>query len=348
MRNYNLDILRIIFALLVVIMHINIDSPLKHFSLINKAYIFVDFFFVLSAFVLFLSYKRDNSSVIKLAIKRFKRLYPLHLFILVLFFLFELVKYFVFEKYFHLNTNAFNDETSLSSLVVSLLLLDSFNIYAHNIWNAPAWSISAELYAYFLLLLFTFLGKKFRVIIFCLITLFVVFFVIRRGSLDYGSNFGIVRCLYSYLLVVLFFQINLSRIVNFIYFLLSLLLLVFYFIFSDSFVNYEFLLPVLFTYIIFFIYYKIPSFKHNKYLIKLADLSFEIYLVQALVIVFFSDLFILFKNKFNSLFYIDKSGLIVFNDPLIALIATLIIVVLVILSSIVVSKTLDKLQRIKL
>ncbi len=348
MRNYNLDILRIIFALLVVIMHINIDSPLKHFSLINKAYIFVDFFFVLSAFVLFLSYKRDNSTVMKLAIKRFKRLYPLHLFILVLFFLFELVKYFIFEKYFHLNTNAFKDETSLSSFVVSLLLLDSFNIYSHNIWNAPAWSISAELYAYFLLLLFTFLGKKFRIIIFCLITLFVIFFVIRRGTLDYGSNFGIVRCLYSYLLVVLFFQINLSRIVNSYVFLLSLLLLVFYFIFSDSFVNFEYFLPVLFTCIIFFIYYKVPSFLHNKYLIKLADLSFEIYLVQALIIVFFSDLFILFKNKFNCLYFIDKSGLIVFNNSIIALLSTLIIVVMVIFSSIVVSKTLDKLQRIKL
>jgi peptidoglycan/LPS O-acetylase OafA/YrhL len=80
----------------------------------------------------------------------------------------------------------------------------------------------------------------------------------------------------------------------------------------------------------------------------LADLSFEIYLVQALIIVFFSDLFILFKNKFNCLYFIDKSGLIVFNNSIIALLSTLIIVVMVIFSSIVVSKTLDKLQRIKL
>jgi peptidoglycan/LPS O-acetylase OafA/YrhL len=326
-------------------MHINIESPLKHISLVNQAYVFVDFFFILSAFVLYLSYDRDNSTFKKLVFKRIKRLYPLHLFILLLFFIFELIKYFIIEKHFHLNTNAFHNETSISSFFVSLLLLDSFSLFPHNIWNAPAWSISAELYAYIFIVFFTF-HDKLKNYIFSIMIILVCLFVFNRGTLDYGSNFGIIRCLYSYILVILFFRYKLIRIINPFSFCVSIALVIMYFLFYKYFTNFEFVLPIAFTFIIFFIYYKIPAYTYNKYLIKLADLSFEVYLIQALIIVFFSDIFILLKDKFHIYYNVDKTGLVIFNNVINSLFMTLLIVTIIIFSSFLVSNVLYKIKKL--
>ncbi len=349
MRSYNLDILRIIFALLVVIMHINIDSIFKQVSIVNNAYVFVDFFFVLSAFVLYLSYERqyksDTASI--LILKRIKRLYPLHLFILIIFFVFEIFKYYTVEKLLNYNTNAFNEETSLVSFLASLFLLDSFRIFSHNIWNAPAWSISAELYSYIFLVLLSTIKNYIRNIVFILAFCLIVVFVVNRGSLNYGFDFGILRCLYSYMIVILFFRLKLKSFINSFTFVLAILAVLAYFIFPEVFYQYEYILPLIFTIIVFHIYYKFPKFRFNKILLKLADLSFEVYLIQALVIVLFSDIFILLKNKCSFLYQIESNGLVIFFNSNYAIISTIIEMIIVVISATLISKVVLKYNFIK-
>ena len=96
-----LDVFRALAALSVCAIHFNFDSFFyNHFG--NG--LFVQLFFALSGFVIFLNYYGKIRNFIDLRffiIKRFKRLYPLHLFFLIIFVLLEVLKYFFILKYGH-------------------------------------------------------------------------------------------------------------------------------------------------------------------------------------------------------------------------------------------------------
>src|ERR1700750_2532859 len=101
-----LDIFGGIFASMVVFF------PMSAFSntiIINNEFIynsdlFVDFFFVLSGFVIAYSYQsiKTRAELSKFYKKRFFRLYPLHLIVLLLFVVIELSKHFA-SSYVHVN-----------------------------------------------------------------------------------------------------------------------------------------------------------------------------------------------------------------------------------------------------
>ena len=85
-----LETYRAFAALMIAAIHFDVNSPLVNHSFANGY--FVHFFFCLSGFVIYFNYKDKikNFENIKLFIKkRFLRLYPLHLFFLVLFLFIE-------------------------------------------------------------------------------------------------------------------------------------------------------------------------------------------------------------------------------------------------------------------
>lgn len=93
----SLDSLRGIAAILVFFYHISFKTFLSHIALIEKGYLMVDFFFILSGFVITHSYEHrlKNFHEAKFFIlKRFSRLYPLHLLMLLLYLGLEFFKYF--------------------------------------------------------------------------------------------------------------------------------------------------------------------------------------------------------------------------------------------------------------
>ena len=124
--------------------------------LFYKSYLWVDLFFLLSGFVLAYVYQaRFESAVEKASYKRFMwarfaRVYPLHLFMLVLFVVLEAVKWWLVTSHSagaeYLGT-PFSDSYSSFTLFTNLLLLQTFHWDAY--WNQPAWSISAEWLIYF-------------------------------------------------------------------------------------------------------------------------------------------------------------------------------------------------------
>lgn len=84
-----LDSLRGICALMVTLYHLNTYSIVKELPFFINAYLFVDFFFVLSGFVIATNYQARLAAgfgIQKFMLPRFGRLYPLYLAVLVCFF----------------------------------------------------------------------------------------------------------------------------------------------------------------------------------------------------------------------------------------------------------------------
>jgi peptidoglycan/LPS O-acetylase OafA/YrhL len=92
---YQLESLRGIAAVMVVLYHCAGRAKFE-IAFANNFYLFVDFFFVLSGFVIALNYsgKIDTKNdFFDFQFKRFLRLYPLHFAMLVVFLFLEIFKY---------------------------------------------------------------------------------------------------------------------------------------------------------------------------------------------------------------------------------------------------------------
>lgn len=214
-RYYALDALRGIFAVLIVLYHMYDYNVLVDNFFINKSLIFVDYFFVLSGFVIMHNYKsRINSfaSLRQFVINRFWRLYPLHLFCLVLIFLLELFKYVLHSK----GILAFPPFTSntFERLIGQLFLVNSAGlIVGENFtgqWNYPSWSISGEYIAYitFALSILVF-SKKLKQAGFVLILSILIYIYIDYQDFNIISttSFGFLRAIYGFFIGVITYDI---------------------------------------------------------------------------------------------------------------------------------------------
>ncbi len=151
MRIVVLDSLRGLFALSIVFLHGAFQSDFFYSPLVRNSGVFVDFFFVLSGFVITLAYQKrvcDGRSFSGFMIRRVGRLWPLHMFVLAMFLLLALIKYLAdLAGLFSANAPYTFPELAgyLVENVFFLHALRNEDVY----WlNFPSWSISAEFWAY--------------------------------------------------------------------------------------------------------------------------------------------------------------------------------------------------------
>lgn len=188
-----LESLRGLSALMVVLYHMKPATLLSESHISRSGYFFVDFFFVLSGFVIFYNYQDrliDLNSLKTFYIRRLKRLYPLHFYTLILTLVLAIFKlllsnYIVFEE-------APFKEDFLRSFLPQLFLLNSTPLFYDFDWNGQNWSISAELIAYILSggLLFA-LRKKKKALMLSMIIIVVLSysFFIFSGDYNIAKNF---------------------------------------------------------------------------------------------------------------------------------------------------------------
>lgn len=146
-----LDAARGICAVVVVIFHFIhvMDSAAAEISFFRNGYLFVDFFFVLSGFVLCHSYRGRIASVDdfrRFVIKRFGRVWPLHAVVLAGFIL-TIVTIGFLPHPAELSLTWHDGSYTIDSIVPSALLLTAVGLQG-SVWNGPAWSIGAEYYTY--------------------------------------------------------------------------------------------------------------------------------------------------------------------------------------------------------
>jgi peptidoglycan/LPS O-acetylase OafA/YrhL len=254
----------------------------------------VDFFFVLSGFVIAYRYQEQIKNLhdcINFQTKRFLRLYPLHLIMLIAFLGVECSKY-IAQTYFGLNSNvspfSVNDATSF---IFNLLLLQ--NIFQGTLtWNGPSWSISSEFYTYILFATLTASVYKKRVMYF--IALFIIislsFYLLLISNMS--SSNGLLRCLYSFFLGVLVYHIHTHLALKIpsalVYLVLLLSIISICLTGGEDVIDINIFVPLLFSILIYSLltspedmYFK--TILQNKFLIRLGTISYGIYMVHILV-----------------------------------------------------------------
>ncbi len=139
-----LDGWRGICAVLVALHHFSANGYLAVMPLIRNAWLFVDFFFVLSGFVISHAYSQKltgGREIGPFAWRRFARLWPLHVAVLGAFVAMELVR-------FAMTGSGFTGERAPVAILANLALVQSLGIFNGLTWNTPSWSISTEFYTY--------------------------------------------------------------------------------------------------------------------------------------------------------------------------------------------------------
>jgi peptidoglycan/LPS O-acetylase OafA/YrhL len=301
MRFRAIDTFRGLAAILVILFHIPDSTLLKGNQVISHGYIAVDFFFVLSGFVMAHSYLNkinDVPSAKSFVIKRFKRIYPLHLFTLLVFLAFETGRFIVNGYFVKLSTPPF-DNCSVATFIANLTLTHSMGLFDHLSWNLPSWSISVEFYAYiaWAIMLIAFRKKLWLIGVFSLP--FIVWFVWKfNGNMEYTYDYGFIRCMFGFLLgmYAYLFASKLKRKIDTRVATITeigLLGLTGYFlsVFNTS---YHWIMPFWFAIIIIFFSTETGSvaklFAHSR-LKFLGELSFSYYLNHIVIIRVFDLLF---------------------------------------------------------
>ncbi|AEI49774.1 acyltransferase family protein [Runella slithyformis] len=200
-----LDTFRGIFASMVVFFHLAdfADTPLLNNDFVRNSDMFVDFFFVLSGFVIAYNYQSFSKTedIGMFLQKRLYRIYPLHVLMLFAFLFIELVKGSL-SAYVQVNQPV-GQNNNLYSFLTSLFLINSVRMPGINdvSWNIPSWSISAEMISYVVYGLCLWLMYKWKMLrqkftFFLLITLLAFTAMVWTNNsfrLNYSFDYGFLR-----------------------------------------------------------------------------------------------------------------------------------------------------------
>ena len=142
-----LDSLRGVCAVLVVMFHMPVASHWRDWGLVQHGYLFVDYFFVLSGFVIAHAYSQRLKTPVdagRFMVRRLGRVWPLHALMLAAFIGLELVRLWApFD-----GATPFTRDRSVESIFTNLFLIQAFHIHPSLTWNGPAWTLSVEVGCY--------------------------------------------------------------------------------------------------------------------------------------------------------------------------------------------------------
>lgn len=211
-RYYVLDAFRGLAALMVALFHFKLDNPVTDSVLVNQAWLFVDFFFVLSGFVLAHTYFYERAVDLRAFTRaRLARLYPLYLYALLVMVAFETLKFVLDRMGFALFNNPPFSENDLPGFIYNVSLLNSFGFDHELTWNTPGWSISAEFWSNMLiagLLALPFLRGRFHVVAWIVLLGSMGALVATNKGLDLTYDAGWLRCLYGFTLGMLVYSLH--------------------------------------------------------------------------------------------------------------------------------------------
>lgn len=185
-----------------------------------RSYLWVDFFFVLSGFLLAWLYgtrvglERPPHAYLVFLRARFARIYPLHLVTLLAMLGVNLAMvaaeirssgldaYLAGENFAALR---FHGNDTVATFIQHLLLLHALNVEGYTSWNGPAWSIGSEWIAYVLFPLLVLPASRWsRAAVLCSVAVAILGLVVLErafgGSLDLGGLWGTLRCLCGFMI----------------------------------------------------------------------------------------------------------------------------------------------------
>jgi peptidoglycan/LPS O-acetylase OafA/YrhL len=202
-------------ALLVAAHHLEVHGGLYWQPLIRNAWLFVDFFFVLSGFVIAYAYGErlaTGSQVGSFALRRFGRLWPLHMATLAMLVALELAHLAI--DHWHPVTGAhaaFTADRSVIAMLANVFLVQALGIFPYETWNGPAWSISTEFATYLVFAALCFLvpHRRFRLTLSALLAAGGALVLLRfsRYGMRETFDWALARCLYGFFTGVLAYEL---------------------------------------------------------------------------------------------------------------------------------------------
>lgn len=207
-----LDSLRGICALLVALHHFRANGRIVDLPLVQNAFLFVDMFFALSGFVIANAYFNvlaNGSSVGSFIVKRFARLYPLHIATISVFLVLEIV----LAPALAVGRAPFSGAMSADALVLNVLLLNSIGLTDGLTWNYPSWSIGAEFMTYLVFAAAVWAFAKRSLILFGVLAPAGVaaLLLFSPDNIDATNDLGLVRCIAGFSMGVLTWRLVSSR-----------------------------------------------------------------------------------------------------------------------------------------
>jgi peptidoglycan/LPS O-acetylase OafA/YrhL len=197
-----LDSMRGLGCLQVVMFHFSnaVSAPWNSHWLYRNSWISLDFFFVLSGFVIAYIYAgklRDMRSTLGFAVRRFGRIWPLHISMLTVLVAFIGFLNLAMPHPEWMTIKLTDGPFSYMSLITEFFLLNSVGIWNQNFWNGAAWSVGAELDVYVIFAVLCLLAGR------ALIAAAIAMVVVALGAMaiwspDYlwtSATLGIFRCM---------------------------------------------------------------------------------------------------------------------------------------------------------
>ena len=191
------------------VLNLPVNSVVLSSPIIQHAYLFVDFFFVLSGFVIASRYQgpisKGRTRVADFLVLRLGRLYPLHLFTLLL--MMVIYAYFGSAPDAVIALHAAPNDTRVSSMLVNLFMLQGLHTTPVPTWNHPSWSVSTEFATY---VAYALLWKTLKHWTWFATALIIVAapiaIAVLVGHMDTTFDWGILRSLLGFALGVTMFN----------------------------------------------------------------------------------------------------------------------------------------------
>ena len=207
-----LDGWRGIAALAIAFYHVPIAHPLRDFDFWKNMEFFVDFFFVLSGFVIMHAWGARLATpqdATRFMTRRFWRIWPLHIAVLSIFVIIEVLKLAAgFMVSLPVDDAPFTQGRSIAALISNIGLVQSLNLHGGTTWNGPAWSISVEFWAYalFALLMVLARGKTAALALVVVVSVMILFWL--SPNLMFSTHdFGLFRATYGFFVGVLAYRL---------------------------------------------------------------------------------------------------------------------------------------------
>ena len=200
-----LDSWRGIAACAVALFHLKVQSAhLYQLPLLRNAFLFVDFFFVLSGFVIAATYRGrllEGFGVARFMLLRWGRLYPLHVAMLAAFLAFEALQIMVPALAGTAEPPPFAaPNESADTIIANALLIHGLGLFEFLTWNWPSWSISTEFWTYliFALALLALRQRIWMALAVAVVVCPIWIAMLSETNMHTTFSLGFVRCLYGF------------------------------------------------------------------------------------------------------------------------------------------------------
>ncbi|PCJ38662.1 MAG: hypothetical protein COA81_12505 [Alphaproteobacteria bacterium] len=208
----------VFFHMDVIIFYRDLGSLIPHdqSGIITRGYLWVDFFFILSGFIITHVYgglfagQYNHRTIFHFIWARFSRIYPLHIFTLALLVLFSGIVPLLLPEVMDSSWYSYFDWAALPS---NIMLTNAMNQHVYLSWNIVSWSIGAEWWTYVAgISLLTLLARKsvfaslLTIIIAASLLILMVYWYPGK-SLDITFDYGFFRCLFEFAIGVGLYQL---------------------------------------------------------------------------------------------------------------------------------------------